>query len=53
MAEELKKEFSVESKLIEGSGGIFDVVVDGTKVYAKSETGRHPNPGEVPALIKS
>jgi predicted Rdx family selenoprotein len=27
--------------LIPGSGGVFDVTVDGTRVYSKHETGRH------------
>ena len=36
-----------------GSGGVFDVVVDGKLVYTKRETGRFPDPGEVPRLIKS
>jgi selT/selW/selH-like putative selenoprotein len=33
--------------LIPGSGGIFDVTVDGTLVYSKDQTGRFPDPGEV------
>lgn len=28
-------------ELIASSGGVFDVTVDGTLVYSKSETGRH------------
>jgi predicted Rdx family selenoprotein len=31
----------VKSELIPGSGGVFDVTVDGTKVYSKHQTGRH------------
>ncbi len=30
-----------------GSKGVFDVVVDGTTIYSKHETGRHAEPGEV------
>ncbi len=37
--------------MIEGSGGIFDVKVDGKLVFSKHETGRFPNPGEVPKRL--
>jgi len=32
---------------------VFDVVVDGRLVYSKRETGRFPEPGEVPRLVGS
>jgi len=38
----LKDEFDVECELIEGGGGIFDVKVDGQRVYSKHETGEFP-----------
>jgi selenoprotein W-related protein len=47
LADELRQGFSVEAKLIPGTGGIFDVIVDGELVFSKAETGRFPNPGEV------
>jgi selenoprotein W-related protein len=37
--------------LTKGSGGVFDVVVDGKLVYSKKETGRFPEAGEVPRLM--
>lgn len=43
--------FGVDATLTKGSGGIFDVVVDGKLVFSKKETGRFPEPGEVPRLI--
>ncbi len=43
----------MEAQLEEGAGGIFDVVVDGKKVYSKFATGRHADPGEVIRLMKS
>ena len=49
MAEELKDAFDVESELIEGRGGVFDVTVDGKLVYSKQKTGVFP---EHDALIK-
>ena len=46
MAAELREGLGV------GSGGVFDVTVDGKLVYSKHQTGRFPNPGEVLELIK-
>jgi selT/selW/selH-like putative selenoprotein len=33
--------------MTKGSGGVFDVVADGRRVFSKDETGRFPEPGEV------
>jgi selenoprotein W-related protein len=50
---ELKEAFpGVETKLIPSSGGVFDVTVDGTKVFSKKAVGRHAQPGEVVELIR-
>jgi selenoprotein W-related protein len=38
--------------MIPGSGGVFDVEVDGALVYSKKQTGRFPDPGEVTGLLK-
>ncbi len=40
-----------ELRLITGGSGVFDVVVDGTKLYSKHDTGRHADEGEVLALF--
>jgi selenoprotein W-related protein len=37
--------------MTKGSGGVFDVVVDGTLVYSKKETGRFPEAGEVSSIL--
>jgi selenoprotein W-related protein len=47
VAAELEQELQAKVKLVRGSGGVFDVVVDGRLVYSKHETGRFPEPGEV------
>lgn len=52
MAAELEQSLGITSKLIKGSGGIFDVVVDGARVFSKHESGRFPTPGEVTDLIR-
>ncbi len=36
-----------ELRLITGSKGIFNVIVDGETLYSKHSTGRHALPGEV------
>jgi selenoprotein W-related protein len=52
LADELKKSLGTESKLIAGSGGVFEVTVDGSLVFSKKEAGRFPEPGEIPGLLK-
>ena len=39
--------------LIPSSKGRFEVIVDGTLVFSKAELGRHAEPGEVVALLRS
>ncbi len=38
-------------RLIESSGGVFEVQVDGVLVFSKKALGRHAEPGEVVRLI--
>ncbi len=47
MAAAIKKASGVETKLIEGGGGVFDVKVDGQLIYSKHETGRFPDDAEI------
>ena len=47
LAEEVRQSVGAEAQLVAGSGGVFDVVVDGNLVYSKAQTGRFPDPGEV------
>ncbi len=37
----------VHCELIKGSGGVFDVVLDGEKIYSKHDMGRFPQYREV------
>ena len=39
--------------MVLGSHGVFDVIVNGVKVYSKDETGRFPESGEVTKLIRA
>jgi len=47
LAVELEQRLGVQSTLTPGSGGVFDVTVDGTVVFSKKKVGRFPEPGEV------
>ena len=53
MAAEIKQTFpEAEIRLLESSGGLFEVTVDGTLVYSKKATRRHAQPGEVLQTIQ-
>jgi selenoprotein W-related protein len=41
-----------ELRLVTGSKGVFDVIVDGETLYSKHATGRHANAGEVLELFR-
>ncbi len=52
MAAEVKEAYpDVEVDLIESSGGLFEVTVDGNLVFSKQELGRHAEDGEVLRLM--
>ena len=53
MADEIKEGFEGASvEIVEGSGGVFEVTVDGGLIYSKKDTGRFPETGEVVSAIK-
>ena len=53
MAAELKQAYpDAEIKLIESSGGVFEVAVDGRPVFSKKASRRHAEPGEVLKAVK-
>jgi len=52
VAEELHNAFGLKANLIPGNNGIFDVIVDGEKIFSKFKAGRFPNPGEVTSELK-
>jgi selenoprotein W-related protein len=37
----------LESKLTQGSGGVFEVVLDGKVLFSKKQVGRFPEPSEI------
>ena len=52
MAEAIKDEFDIDAKMIEGKGGVFDVCVDGKRIWCKNDIGRFPEHNEVLDKIK-
>jgi selenoprotein W-related protein len=41
-----------EVVLVESSGGVFEVTLEGELVFSKMQLGRHATPGEVLRLLK-
>lgn len=52
MAAELKKSFGIDSKLIRGSGGVFNVIVQNQKIFSKHDEGRFPSEKEILDQVK-
>ena len=52
LAAELKKAIGLDSELVSGKRGDFEVTVDGEKVFSKQKLSRFPEPGEVLKIIK-
>jgi len=53
LAAEVEDSFAdTEVKLVESSGGLFEVSLDGELIFSKKKLGRHADPGEVLGLIK-
>jgi selenoprotein W-related protein len=53
LAAEIREAFPhAEVTLMQSSGGVFEVDVDGRRVFSKKSLGRHAQPGEVLRLIK-
>ena len=52
LAAELKKAYGVDSELVSGQRGDFEVTVDGKIFFSKQKLSRFPEPGEVLKIIK-
>jgi selT/selW/selH-like putative selenoprotein len=53
LQEAIKKAFGVTAELKGGHGGVFDVELDGKRIYSKDETFRFPTNEEVLASIRA
>jgi selT/selW/selH-like putative selenoprotein len=47
----IKERFGIVSRLIEGHGGAFEVVVDGKRIFSKLKTFRFPEDEEILSKI--
>jgi selenoprotein W-related protein len=47
LAAEIKKHRGLDANLIRGSGGQFEIVLDGKLIYSKKQTGRFPETDEI------
>jgi selT/selW/selH-like putative selenoprotein len=53
LAAELKQNFpEAQVRLVQSSGGLFEVTVDGQLVFSKKASRRHAAPGEVVQAIQ-
>jgi selT/selW/selH-like putative selenoprotein len=53
LAAEIKKKIGVDSKLVRGAGGIFEVHVDNQKIFSKKEAGRFPTEKEIVEQLRA
>ena len=49
----LKQEFGVDAELVEGGGGVYDIVADGELVFSKHAANRFPDDAEIVELLRS
>lgn len=52
LAESIERETGTQSELVGGDNGIFDVEIDGRRVFSKHETGRFPEHEEILAELR-
>ena len=51
LRDSIKNKFGAEAKLIEGSGGVFEVTLNNSLIFSKKELGRFPNENEVENIL--
>ena len=52
LAESIEREIGADTELVLGDNGIFDVEVDGRRIYSKHQTGRFPEHEEILAELR-
>jgi hypothetical protein len=52
LAAEIKKAKGIDAQLVKGSGGIFDVYRDETRIFSKHEEHRFPEADEILADLE-
>lgn len=51
MSDEVLKLGGHQVSFVAGSGGVFEVSVDGLIIFSKADSNRFPEPGEIAGLI--
>lgn len=49
----MKDKFNADVELIGGSGGVYEVVVDGKTIFSKASAGRFPEDTEILEAIRA
>ena len=52
LADSLQSELGIESELVKGSGGAFEVKCDNKLIFSKLQTGRFPTEAEIKEKIR-
>ena len=53
MAAAIEQELSVKSELVRGTNGVFDVDVEGDRIFSKDEVGRFPTEAEILKALRT
>ena len=53
LAEKIKNQLSLETNIIRGSGGVFEITLNGQLLYSKKATGEFPSDAQAIELIKA
>lgn len=53
MEAELREKYDAEVELIPGSGGVYEIEVDGKEIFSKSKLKRFPEEEEIENLISN
>lgn len=51
LADSIKEKYGIDTELIKGSGGVFDVALNDHLIFSKDSLGRFPESGEVEDLV--
>ena len=52
MRSSLDSKFGTLAETIPSSGGVFEIIVNGSLIFSKKQLGRFPNDGEIVQLIR-
>jgi selenoprotein W-related protein len=53
LAAEIQQAIGVPSELVSSSGGVFEIFVDGRKIFSKKSLGRFPEDGEIVGMLRA